>query len=373
MVTGRTRVVSWLALTSWLVGSGAGGAAQDLPHASFGVLPVTVETLDLAPTVVTTGDVITRTYRVRFPDLIADGKEILILEDRMVPESLPVHPFEGLSLDIRKSRVGDDHIFDFVYGFRLITPEKAVYVLPSFSFYYLVRDLGEEIEDAEVQQIEGGQGLVRYVATITDLPVLDIRDTVELGKFSGRVTLFRTIVWTVAPLPLVIWLFMLARLARRPKMVSIEAVKAAEELERLDAQIQAPPSIWAARGNLRRRLKALARIIPTHDNGAALRDLERALVISMREYLQAELPNLNPGDTAKEIMLHVEGLRDGARKDGLATLASRLVAYQSDLEKGAVASIEDPAEEVRKLDESLMLLQPHVRLWLGIKGWFRQG
>lgn len=372
MVTGRTRIVSWLALTSWLVGSGAGGSTQDLPHASLGEVPVTVETLDLAPTVVTTGDVVTQTYRVRFPDLIANGKEIIILEDRMVPESLPVHPFEGLSLDIQKSRVGDEHIWNFVYGFRLITPEKAVYVLPSFSFYYLVRDLGEEIEDAEVQQIEGGQGLVRYVATITDLPVLDIRDTVELGEFSGRVTLFRTIVLTVAPLPLVIWLFLLVRLARRPKMVSLEAVKTAEELERLDAQIQAPPSIWAARRNLRRYLKALGLIIPTHDNGTALRDLERTLVISTREYLQAELPNLNPGDTAKEIMLHIEGLHDGVRKDGLVALASRLVVYQSGLEKGAEASIEDPAEEVRKFDEALMLLRPHVRLWLGIKGWFRQ-
>ena len=31
--------------------------------------PVQVETLDLEPTVVKTGDLITQTYRVRFPDL----------------------------------------------------------------------------------------------------------------------------------------------------------------------------------------------------------------------------------------------------------------------------------------------------------------
>ena len=44
---------------------------------------IRIETLELEPTVVKTGDVITQTYRVRFPDLISDGREILILEDRI--------------------------------------------------------------------------------------------------------------------------------------------------------------------------------------------------------------------------------------------------------------------------------------------------
>ena len=85
---------------------------------------VQIETLELEPTVVKTGDLITQTYRVRFPDLIDEGKEIMILEDRMVPETLPVHPFEGVSLDIEKRQVEDEHIWDFTYDFRLIAPEK---------------------------------------------------------------------------------------------------------------------------------------------------------------------------------------------------------------------------------------------------------
>ena len=108
--------------------------------------PVQIETLDLEPTVVKTGDLITQTYRVRFPDLISEGKEIIILEDRMVPENLPVHPFEAVSLDVRKRQIEDEQIWDFVFGFRLIEPEKATYVLPAFSFFYLVRDLGEDVE-----------------------------------------------------------------------------------------------------------------------------------------------------------------------------------------------------------------------------------
>ena len=97
-----------------------------------------------------------------------------------------------MSLNVVKRQIEDEHIWDFEYGLRIIAPEKAVYLVPSFAFYYLIRDLGEDIEDAEIQQVDGGQGLLRYVSTMTDVPVLDIRDTIELGEFGGRATLFST-------------------------------------------------------------------------------------------------------------------------------------------------------------------------------------
>ena len=331
--------------------------------------PVWVETLELEPTVVKTGDIITQTYRVRFPDLISEGREILILEDRMVPENLPVHPFEGVSLEIHKSQVEDEHIWDFVYGLRLVAPEKAVYVVPAFSFYYLMRDLGEDIEDAEIQQVDGGQGLVRYVSTMTDLPILDIRDSIELGEYSGRATLFRTIAWTLAPLPLVVWLFLLVRQARRPKEISMKAIKELEEFDRLEAQIPVPPSIWEARRNLRRHVSALEGAAVS-GNGASMRDLERDLVISAREYLRAELPELRTGDTAKDIRAYVDGLKEGGRKDALVTLAARLLVYQTRLERGEGTTIENPVEEAQTLDVSLAELRPHIRLWRTVTGLF---
>ncbi len=135
----------------------ATAAAQppDLGDAAIG--PVRVETLELEPTVVKTGDLILQRYRVRFPDLIDEGQEIIILEDRVAPETLPVHPFEGVSLEIIEDRVDDEHIRDYIKGIRLVDPTKMTYILPNFSFYYLIRDLGEDIEDAEVQQVDGGQ------------------------------------------------------------------------------------------------------------------------------------------------------------------------------------------------------------------------
>jgi len=331
--------------------------------------PVQIETLELEPTVVKTGDLITQTYRVRFPDLLDEGKEIIILEDRMVPETLPVHPFEGVSLDIEKRQVEDEHIWDFTYDFRLIAPEKSGYVLPGFSFYYLVRDLGEDVEDAEVRQVDGGGNLIRYVTTLTDTPLLDIRDTMELGSFSTRATVFRAIAWALAPLPLLIWVVMLVRQARRPKMISEAKQKESDELERLEAQIPVPPSIWQARRNLIQHVKVLEELVPS-ENGTVLQDIKRNLVISGREYLQAELPELHTGDTPKDISTYVAGLKDGPRKDALGGLATRLTYYQSGLETDVATPIDDPPGEARAIQESLMTLRPHVQLWLQIKGIF---
>ena len=351
----RQMLVSLLAVGVLVGGASAPAGAQEVDAS-----PVRVETLEIEPTVVKTGDTITQVYRVRFRDLISQGREILILEDRMAPENLPIHPFEAVSLDVRKRQVDSEHIWDFVYGMRLIAPEKAVYVVPSFGFYYLVRDLGEEIEDAEIQQIDGGQGLVRYVTTMNDLPILDIRDTIELGEFAGQAFVFRTAAWAVAPLPILFWLVFLVRLTRKPKVVSLEAAREAEELDRIEAQIPIPPSIWQARRTLRSQLRALAGA--AQSRGAAIIS---DLVISVRDYLRAELPDINSGDTARDIKAHVDGLKDGARKEALSTLAARLVIYQDGLERGE-ATIENPGREVAALDASLAALRPHIRVWRGM-------
>ncbi len=354
----RTHVTVLLVL---LLLAPATATAQPPDPGDAAVGPLRVETLELEPTVVKTGDLITQRYRVRFPDLIDEGQEIIMLEDRMAPETLPVHPFEGVSLSIDKSRVDDEHIWVFTYGFRLVDPSKMTYLLPNFSFYYLVRDLGEDIEDAEVQQVDGGQGLVRYVTTITDEPILAIRDTIELGTFAGRSTFFRTLAWTVAPLPLVVWLVMLLRLARTPTPVSMEKAEEAEELARIEAQIPIPLSIWEARRNVRRQLKTLEDMPPSV-NGETLADVQRGLVLSFRDYLQAQLPDLHTGDTARDIHRHVEGLADGPRRDALHTLTSRMVAYQRGLEYGEPAPIESPGDEARSLETALSRLRPHMRV-----------
>ena len=365
---GAPRRAAWTVAAC--LAAGAGLSAQE-PAAEPDTSPISVETLEIEPTVVKTGDVITQTYRLRFPDLISEGREILILEDRVAPENLPVHPFEAVALDVRKSRVDDEHIWDFVYDLRLIAPEKAVYVVPSFSFYYLLRDLGEDIEDAEIHQVDGGQGLVRYVSTMTDIPVLDIRDSIELGEFNRRAALFRTATWVVAPLPLLVWLLLLVRQARKPDEISTEVAKELEEIERLEALIPAPPSIWEARRTLRRQVRAL-QYAPVSDNGS-LRDLTRDLVISTREYLRAELPEIRSGDTPRDIQRHVGGLQDGGRKEALAALSSRLVAYHGGLERGDDSGIENPFEEAELLDASLSALRPHVRLWRAATGVFGRG
>ncbi len=115
--------------------------------------PLTVETLKPVPTVVKSGEPFLQAYRVRFPDLIGEGRELIVLEDRMAPENVTVNPFEAISVDVVKRRVGDEHIWDFAYTLRLVNPTKETYLVPSLSFFWLIRDLGETIEDAEVRLI----------------------------------------------------------------------------------------------------------------------------------------------------------------------------------------------------------------------------
>ena len=356
------------ALAALGAGPAAAGAQQETGAPDEAAL-VRIETLDVEPTVVKTGDPLAQTWRVRFPDLIDEGREVIILEDRMAPETLPVHPFEGLSLDVRKRQVGDEHVWDFNYRFRLIAPEKSTYVLPGFSFYYLLRDLGEDVEDAEVRQVDGGGSLVRYVTTLTDTPLLDIRDTIELGSFGVRAAVFRTLAWTLAPLPLLVWLVLLVRQARRPKAVSEAKQREDAELEQIEAQIPVAPSIWQARRNLLRHVRELGQLGPA-ENGAAAQQVRRNLVIHGREYLQAELPELHVGDTPKEIGSYVAGLEEGPRKEALGWLTARLVDYQSSLERGSAAPIADAAGEARTFEESLTMLRPHVRLWMRIRSLF---
>lgn len=333
---------------------------------------VQVETLEIEPTVAKTGDLIRQAYRVRFPDLVSEGREVIILEDRMAPETLPVHPFEGVSLEIRKRRFDDEHVWDFEYDFHLIAPEKAVYQLPGFSFYYLVRDLGQEIEEAEVRQVDGGGGLVRYVTTMADLQVLDIRDTIELGSFDAHAVFFRAMMWFVAPLPLLVWAVLLIRHMRRPRTISEDALREADELDRIEAQIPVPPSIWTARRNLLREVRDLS-ALPPNSNGTALHDVQRDMVIASREYLLAEIQELCSGDTVRDMQTHIEQMKRGGRKDALLTIASLTVGYQQRLEQGSSTPIDEPADEARQVIESLRRLRPHNRLLDSIKGLFGAG
>ena len=149
----------------------------------------------------------------------------------------------------------------------------------------------------------------------------------------------------------------------------MEAAKELEELERLEAQIPVPPSIWEARRTLNRHVKELE-AAALSENGI-VRGLERDLLISAREYLQAELPDLATGDTPKDIQRHVDELKDGGRKDALATLVSRLVVYQSGFEHGGEqATIENPVQEAELLATSLTELRPHIQLWRTVTGMF---
>lgn len=349
--------------TAWLAGLVAclvaAPALAQQPEPSPGERLLAVETLPPEPTVVITADRMTQRYRVRFRNLLSEGKEIVVLEDRMVPEHLAVAPFEALALEVEKHDIGDEHIWEFVYAFRVINPVKQNQVLPSFSFYWLVRDLGQPIEEAEVQRYETDPVTIRYVSTITDEPQLDIRDTIYLGDFSAHARLFNLIAWFVAPLPLLLCTVALIRVVRGAKREATVRKAATQQPAALAAVVPDPPTLAQARRNLRRQIAVIA----AGPNGHDRLPIERDLVISFREYLMAELPQLNPGDTARDIRRYVEtSVPEGSRKTALSAITSRLLAYQSMLERGEVTPEDQAISDARVVASSLDRLQPHVQL-----------
>lgn len=284
----------------------------------------------------------------------------------MTPEALSVHPFESIDLQIEKRAVRHGYVWDFAYRLRLIHPDKSSYTIPALSVYWLVRDFGEALEEAEVQQVETAPAIVRYVTTIMDSGLLDIRDTLDLGDYAPLATAWTAIAWVVSPLPLLIWILYVARLSRRPRPIGARD-RTDQELDHIEQQLSAPPSVALARRQLRRTICQLRDTAPGEDR-RTLPAIERDLVIATRDYLHAELPELNHGDTAREIRNHVETrVSPGDRQAALLALASRLVVYQRRLELGVAESVSNPDEEARALDLSLDHLRPHVQMWRRVR------
>jgi hypothetical protein len=363
--TGLIRAMVTAALVA-LAATAAPAQGQPQPIEEAPLL--SVETVGLEPTVGKTGDVIAATFRVTFRDLVGKGKEVLVLEDRMAPDKLPLAPFEAVGLDVDKREVGGLQIWDFVYRLRIVNPKKELVELRSVTFYWLIRDLGQNIEDAQVLQSTTDPLQFRYVTTITGDPTLAIRDAIELGRFARRAALFRIVEWAVAPLPLAIWSIAAVVALRRPRITAMKrtALKANEP----EPIIPEPPTLRQARRRLRHWLRTLEDTPPSRD-GSGRPDLEAGLVTSLRDYLAAELPDLNPGDTARDIRRHIETkVPEGARKEALEALAARMVAYQDGLEHGTPAAALDPAGEVRAIESLLARLDFHVRLVNRLKRTF---
>ena len=86
------------------------------------------------------------------------------------------------------------------------------------------------------------------------------------------------------------------------------------------------------------------------------------LVRSLKRYLTAELPNLNPGDTARDINRHIQTqVTEGTRREALAALAAILVDCQDELEQDVRRPTREPLSEVQRIDAALAALHPSAR------------
>lgn len=315
---------------------------------------LSVETVGIEPTVGKSGEVVNATFRLRFRDLVREGQEVLILEDRMVPDRLPLAPFEAVGLDVDKRQIEDLHVWTFTYRVRIVGQNKGITTLPSIAFYWLVRDLGQSVEEAEVRQAASNPLQFRYVSTVTDDLALDIRDEIELGSFARRATLFRMLAWFVAPLPLVAWVISAGLSLRRRRLPQAPVTRAAVREEGPDPRLPDAPTTRQARSRLRRQIRALR---PGHAPEGIAPQVD--LVKALRAYLMAEVPNLNPGDMARDIRRHVQTtIVAGSRKEALDVLAGILIECQDELEQGVSTATRDPLTEEQRIDSALAVLHP---------------
>ena len=144
--------------------------------------PIVVETGKPIPSVVKSGEPFKITYRVKFLDTV------LIYEEQMQPDSLTFEKVEVIGLEVDKNllerpendSLGFVTVWDFIYTFRIIQPEKGEYKIPPFNFVWAEKRAGVTVEETkgkeEPKELPTEEVGVSYVSSVIEPPQLDIRD-----------------------------------------------------------------------------------------------------------------------------------------------------------------------------------------------------
>ena len=371
-------------------------AAQELQPSSL-----IVETLDPVPSVVKSGELFTQTYRVRFLDLTHRGEEVVIFEDRMDPESLvlpllvfnvkkgKLEPtkgkFEPMGLEIykRKGRNGE-YIWDFKYTLMVIYPEKGPYFIPSINFYWAKKELGKDISSAEVMPFPSREVPMSYVTTITSDPYLDIRDLVDFGDYSAVSRNLKYAAWALAALLIFGWAGLFVSVAR-----SSSRKFELEEEDKTDKKEKETPTHIGRVSSFRAKLKLYkianklmrypkfdiySRIVRDELLKADVFMLEAELVIALKDLMRANFPEINIGDSPKDILEYVQHLKSGPKRDAYYLFAEKLVRYQSDVETDMPDNLRNLHKEGAEIKKALRRSSPLIRhcVWLRERRFVRR-
>ena len=296
-----------------------------------------VETLrSTVPTTVRSGEPFSQTYRIKFLDS-PDGKEVIILENEMTADKIPVSSeFEVLGRTLEKRKDGDENVWDLTYTFRVISPKKGPKKIPKFVIRWAIKEPGKSNEEAKEQtHIETSEVLINYVPTTTADPYLDIRDKLDFGSYQGLVALL----WwlpLLSPAVLLAMAYLFVRSLRRSRRKAI--TKPTSEIIMTDndsaEEFEAKPlTLRQAYLSLLKTADSL--VFAGAENGQSIVAAEKKLFDAGRVFILAIYPEINIGNTPREMKSDiVRTLKAGSRRDLLVALVSRLEVYYNDRESG---------------------------------------
>lgn len=311
------------------------------------VSPLVVETEKPSLTVVKSGEPFRQTYRVKFLDLKERGKEIIVLTDKMQPGNVVFSPFEALGLEVRKSAVGKENIWDFTYTLRIIGPEKKEYSIPQIKFYWVLKDIGAKLEEVKAQESETEEVKIKYVSAITREKNLGIRDKINLGNFKIRSYALK--IGSALVSLLFLWLSCRKIFRRdRSNKQSVSAEKKSQS--RRQAYRMARRKIQELELLLKKSGGAEA------DDKKALMEYVRLLADIQKIVLFAELPDELRSYTAAEIRNYALTLPHNKFNGGLSALAEKYAAYEEILVSGNIQPV-DLRSEIHNLEEVIKKLK----------------
>ncbi len=319
--------------------------------------PIIVYTGKPTPSVVKTGEVFRVNYRVEFLNTV------LIYEEQMKPDSLALDKVEAVGLQVNKTSLQDDklgskNVWDFVYTFRIIDPEKGEKKIPPFNFLWHEKRAGMTDEQAREKEspkeFPTEEVIVTYVSSIVTPPPLDIRDEINFEPFGFSGQKLRQFGYSTLGLSVVVTFMIVVSFLRSPKSKSIRKLK--QEIVLAEGGVFTDPIDWSLTPEQARK-NFLEQLYRCRDVNSLRLKVRTLLFI---ELLDMGVP-VSSSDTPRDILNRLSALepsqknRMGNNFFWLKNLTAKFDSYNKDWEsRTLLTDLEKESSELTDLVRNIV-------------------
>lgn len=298
--------------------------------------PIIIETGKPTPSIVKTGEPFKVTYTVKFLDTV------IIQQERMRPDNLVLEKVEVVNLEIKERDREDNpkfgylNVWDFIYTFRIISPEKGLKKIPTFNFYWYLKSAGitkEKTEEkAVVMERETDEVGVGYISSIAKPPPLDIRDKIRFQMPIWDSSLLRRIAYGIIGIGFILTLAIVYLFLRIPKVRDSQS----GEQKGVIIESSSEPDNHYPIYNLTQRkfifeLKQIQIQAPVTEAEERVRDLVRQFLLS--EFCRRGI--IKDSMSSEEIHKQLEQNKNKIKNAPIViNLAEKLKLYQKDIDSG---------------------------------------